>query len=136
MQRLKDLLGIVHTAAPGATADLLESGPQACVVGQIGVWGQIGAGRAGGKDFGPFFRGEAPPVFTHKVHLAVQGLAVEQNADAIAIAEPANGSAGQGLWPHMADARANSSGDDRYACYRINRLRSVFLARSPTCFCT
>ena len=44
-----DGVDVVDAAAPGAAADLLERGPEARVIGEIGIRGEVGARRARGE---------------------------------------------------------------------------------------
>ena len=48
-----DRVGVVDAAAPGAAADGLQGGPEAGVVGQVGVGREVGVGRARGEDPAP-----------------------------------------------------------------------------------
>src|SRR5437773_7325742 len=49
-QRPGDGLGIEHTAAPGAAADFLQSGPKPCLLRQRRIGRKAGGERAGGQD--------------------------------------------------------------------------------------
>ena len=55
----EDGVGVVDAASPDASAGLDEGGPEAGVVGQVGVGGEVGAGRAGGETAGAFFGGRS-----------------------------------------------------------------------------
>lgn len=48
LELLDDAGGVVDAASPDAATGLYQGGPEAGVVGEIGVGGEVGTGRAGG----------------------------------------------------------------------------------------
>ena len=52
LQGRDDRVGVVDAAAPGAAADGLQGGPEAGVVGQLGVGREVGVGRRGRRGRG------------------------------------------------------------------------------------
>ena len=47
LQHVEDFVHVIDTAAPGAPAHFLQRGPEARVVGEVRVGGQVGDGAAG-----------------------------------------------------------------------------------------
>ena len=103
-QGFEDGVDVVDAAAPGAPADVLEGGPEAGVVGQVGVGRQVGVAGAAGEDAGTGTGAEAFRFVAHQVDAAFEGVPVDDDFDDVAIGEFADRAAGEGLRTDVADA--------------------------------
>src|SRR5581483_7068971 len=100
---LDDRFDIVDAAAPGSSTDGLQRGPEARVVGKIGIGREVGPGRAGGENARAFFRPEARCAVTDEVDAAFEPVAVNDDLDQVAVQHLAYRAACQRLRPDMAD---------------------------------
>src|SRR5688500_8485624 len=77
---------VVHAPAPSPAAEVLEGGPEAGVVGQVGVGGEVGPRRAGGEGacapFGPEF---AAVDGADEVDRSLQSVPVDDDADEVPV---------------------------------------------------
>ena len=101
-----DGVDVVDAAAPDASAGLDEGGPEAGVVGEIGMWREVGARSSLGKKLGGNFGAHRSVRSADEVDRAGEIFAIDDDLDLVAVAEFADGAAGEGLGRDVADAGA------------------------------
>src|SRR5262249_36302831 len=92
------------TAAPGSTADTLQRRPQSRVVRQIRIGSQIRPRRSTRQHSRSLLRSELHLLFANQIDAPLQPIAVDDNADAVAITDLADRPARQRFRPDVADA--------------------------------
>src|SRR5262249_24081544 len=85
-----DRVCVIDAAPPGAAADGLQGGPEAGVVGQLGIGGQVGVRRAFGEDARALVGPELDAVAADEVDGSLQADAVDDDADEVAVADAAD----------------------------------------------
>src|SRR2546425_8874978 len=85
-----DAFHIEHATAPGAAADFLQRGPQACVGWQRWVRRKAGMGSAPRQNLRAFIRRETALAFANKINVPFEFGPVDDDANPITVAHLAN----------------------------------------------
>src|SRR5262249_52425698 len=101
-----DSFSIEDAAAPGPAADGLQGGPEPGVVGEVGVGREHRVRRSTGQDARALLGAEFDPLGTDEVERPLEPDAIDDDPDDVAVAEPADRPAREGLGADMTDARA------------------------------
>ena len=125
MELSGDGVDVVDTASPDAAAGVNECGPQASVVREIGVWGEVGTESTLGKKLGGDFRAHRAVCRADEVDCAGQILAVDEDLDLVTVLQLADGTSGESFGRDVTDA---GSGGDA-AETRVSEDGDVFAER-------
>ena len=97
VQEGSDGIDIIDAAAPDSSAGLHECGPEAGVVGQGWVRGEVGARRALRELAGAFFGGEGFCCVADEVDRSCEVGAIDDDFDLIVLLQAAEGAPGEGF---------------------------------------
>src|SRR5580765_1194441 len=122
---LDDAFHIKHAAAPGAAADCLQRGPEACVVRQRRVRRKARMWSAPCENLRAFLRRETALAFANKINAPFKFAPVDDDANPIAGAHLADRSARQRFRTDVPDASAGR--DTRET--RVGQQRHVLAER-------
>ena len=84
-----DGIRIVHTSAPRTSADGLKCGPQPCVIGELGMWRQIGMRGPRRQYRDALRRREGLIPFAHEIDGSDEIHPIDDQAHAIALPQSA-----------------------------------------------
>ena len=122
-------IDVVDASAPCAAARILQRGPQARVVRQLGIGREVGARRPLAPGFAsPASTPIATPSSPTRLTDAFERVAIDDDLNEIAVAQLADRPARQRFRRHVADARARRDAAEP----RVGEHRDVLAERADT----